>query len=232
VTNVHPRDLVLRKQGQEVLVEAKVVGNNSEFAVREAIGQLFAYRYFLYSMQERSGPTMLALFSEPVGDAFVDLLTQLTISAAWFDNGEWHGSAEFGGMLRLAVADLDLDALRRQIQGRLTRSESIDDVLAASEHLARRRAELLGREPTQADLEFAASILCWYPFKTPPPEHVEEDLMSIRETVVSGVSEGDTRRLDEIVPDRTLVADSAELAAGQQRGVRSFLGPAADDLLQ
>jgi hypothetical protein len=44
-TNVHPRDLTLRGAGAEVLVEAETVGRNAEFAVREAIGQLFTYRH-------------------------------------------------------------------------------------------------------------------------------------------------------------------------------------------
>jgi alkanesulfonate monooxygenase SsuD/methylene tetrahydromethanopterin reductase-like flavin-dependent oxidoreductase (luciferase family) len=108
------------------------------------------------------------------------------------------------------VADLDLDALGEQIQGRLTASESVDDAVAAAEHLARRRAELLGREPTQADLEFAASIFCWYPFRTLPPEEVQHELALIRQGAVAGAARGDTQRLDEIVPDRTLVVNRTE----------------------
>lgn len=81
-TNVHHRDLVLRKPGHEVLVEAKTVGNNAELAVRAAIGQLFTYQYFVYEQQGCETPMLLALFSAPVGDAFVDLLTQLAITAA------------------------------------------------------------------------------------------------------------------------------------------------------
>lgn len=137
--------------------------------------------------------------------------------------GQWYVATDMAG--------LDLDTLGRQIQDRLTESESIEEALAASEYLARRRARLLGREPTQADLEFAASILCWYPFRTLPPEQVQHELALIRESAVSGAAEGDTRLLDETVPDRTLVVDRSELAAQQQRGIQAFLGPAADDFL-
>ena len=91
-TNVHPRDLVIRRLSQEVIVEAKTVGNNAEFAVRDAIGQLFAYRHFLYRARGHADPILLALFSEPVGDAFVALLTELGIQTAWFADGAWVGT--------------------------------------------------------------------------------------------------------------------------------------------
>jgi hypothetical protein len=68
------------------------------------------------------------------------------------------------------MADLDLDALRSELQESLEPGEDMDDVLATVRHLADRRANALGRETEQADLEFTASILCWYPFKTPPPD--------------------------------------------------------------
>jgi hypothetical protein len=97
-TNVHPRDLVLRKPGYEVFVEAKNVGNNAELAVRAAIGQLFTYRHFVYD-QQRENFTLLALFSEPVGAASVDLLTELGITAGWFKDGSWEGSNELDGLL-------------------------------------------------------------------------------------------------------------------------------------
>ena len=100
-TNVHPRDLVLKKTSLEVMVEAKTVGNNAEFAVRDAIGQLLAYRQFVYRSRDASDPVLLALFSEPVGTAFVELLTSLGIAAAWFDAGSWKGSVELEGLLQL-----------------------------------------------------------------------------------------------------------------------------------
>lgn len=98
-TNVHPRDLVLRSPSREVVVEAKTVGNNAEFAVRDAIGQLFAYRHFLYRARSQPDPTLLALFSEHVGDAFVALLTALGIEIAWFADGTWVGSDPLSGLL-------------------------------------------------------------------------------------------------------------------------------------
>lgn len=91
VTNVHPRDLVLRSSGAEVLCEVKVVRANAEFAVREAIGQLITYRHFLYDADSR--PLLLAVFSSAVGNAFVDLLEDLDIGSVWpIGNDQWRGS--------------------------------------------------------------------------------------------------------------------------------------------
>jgi hypothetical protein len=98
-TNVHPRDLVLSKASQEVLVEAKTVPNNAELAVREAIGQLFAYRHFIYRARGQSDPILLALFAEPVGDAFATLLTDLGITTGWFSDRTWRGTARLDGLL-------------------------------------------------------------------------------------------------------------------------------------
>lgn len=91
VTNVHPRDMILRGE-HEVLCEMKVVKANAEFAVREAIGQLFTYRYFYHSQNEHQ-PILLAIFSAPIGNAFVELLEQLGITSIWSLGGtSWDGS--------------------------------------------------------------------------------------------------------------------------------------------
>jgi hypothetical protein len=94
--NVHPCDLTVESAACHWLVEAKTVGANAERAVREAIGQLFGYRHFCYREVHRPDPSLVALFSEPVGDAFVDLLTSLGIEAVWLDSGEWRGRAPSG----------------------------------------------------------------------------------------------------------------------------------------
>lgn len=72
----HPRDLVLYSDSGTYLVEAKVVyrGNATE-AVRAAAGQLLTYAYFLYPQDDQ--PNRVALFSEPVGSAYVDFLSRL-----------------------------------------------------------------------------------------------------------------------------------------------------------
>jgi hypothetical protein len=88
---VHPRDLTLRRPGEEVLVEAETVGPNAEPAVREAIGQLFTYQHLLYRERSKPDPILLAVFSEPIGDAFVSLLNDLGIAAVWLENGAWRG---------------------------------------------------------------------------------------------------------------------------------------------
>jgi hypothetical protein len=93
ITNVHPRDMVLRKTDErEVLCEVKVVRANAEFAVREAIGQLITYRRFLYGV-DSPRPRMLGVFSDEIGDAFVELLTELEIESVWsVPGGLWDGS--------------------------------------------------------------------------------------------------------------------------------------------
>lgn len=101
-TNVHPRDLVLRTDAAEWLVEAKVVylGNATD-AVRAALGQLLTYRYFLYGTETEA--SLLALFSEPVGDAYVIFLARYGIESVWREAGMWVGSA---GAERARLAQL------------------------------------------------------------------------------------------------------------------------------
>jgi len=87
----HPRDLILRKGSEEWLVEAKVVrrGNATE-AVRGALGQLYSYRFNFYKNIKLTG--MVALFSESIGNLYVDFLTQCDILPVWWDGGQWRGS--------------------------------------------------------------------------------------------------------------------------------------------
>lgn len=89
-TNVHPRDLTFRCGDMEWLVEAKIVRDHAAQAVREAIGQLLEYEFLIY--KDRKPPQKLALFSEPVGDAYISLLTSLQIAAIWKSNGKWIAS--------------------------------------------------------------------------------------------------------------------------------------------
>jgi hypothetical protein len=92
--NVHPRDAVVVRDREHWLIEAKTVTTNAEDAVRAAIGQLFAYRHFYYRARNEADPRLVALFSEPVGDAFVGLLTSLDIEAIWHLGGDrWAGLA-------------------------------------------------------------------------------------------------------------------------------------------
>ncbi|MFJ9581433.1 MrcB family domain-containing protein [Streptomyces sp. NPDC101191] len=93
----HPKDLVLRPQGaseessEEWLVEAKVVRNgNPTQAVREAIGQLYEYRHFLYL--KRPDPFLIGLFSEEIG-AYAPYLEDQGIASVWRDGSGWGGSA-------------------------------------------------------------------------------------------------------------------------------------------
>jgi MrcB-like, N-terminal domain len=95
-TNVHPRDLTLRRGEDEWLVEAKVVyRGNATTAVRDAIGQLLQYRHFLYPIESRV--RLVALFTEPVGKAYVGLLASAGIEAVWKGPGGWQGDAAAQG---------------------------------------------------------------------------------------------------------------------------------------
>ncbi|MDA0563634.1 DUF3578 domain-containing protein [Streptomonospora sp. S1-112] len=90
-TNVHPRDLLLHHGSKVWLVEAKVVyQGNATNAVRDAIGQLFTYRHFLHSTPPE--PHMVALFTESIGQGYVDLLESLSIASVWKTRNGWHGS--------------------------------------------------------------------------------------------------------------------------------------------
>lgn len=98
VSSDHPTDLVLRKGPEVILVEAKVIyrGNATE-AVRAAVGQLFSYAYFLFNVPRPL--TKIALFSEPIGDAYVEFLASLNIGTVWHQDGDWRGWPKYIGEL-------------------------------------------------------------------------------------------------------------------------------------
>lgn len=92
-TNVHPRDLVARRNGEDWLIEAKVVRRgNVSHAVREAIGQLATYAFLLYPAHVQ--PRRMALFTEPIGDVYVRLLSHQGIASVWPTEDGWVGSRE------------------------------------------------------------------------------------------------------------------------------------------
>ena len=91
---MHPRDLVLRKAGtaNEWMVEAKVVkACNARLPVREAVGQLFEYRHFLYESASKANPYLVALFTEDI-HAFSDYLESHGIASVWKTPQGWAGS--------------------------------------------------------------------------------------------------------------------------------------------
>lgn len=90
-TAVHPRDLEVQRGQDEVgLIEVKVVYNgNAAHAVREAVGQLLEYSHFHYP--SGVNPIKVAVFSEGVGEAFVDYLQMLGIATVWRDGTAWSG---------------------------------------------------------------------------------------------------------------------------------------------
>ncbi|MGW1128552.1 MrcB family domain-containing protein [Streptomyces sp. NPDC002526] len=90
-TNVHPRDMVIIKNGVHWLAEAKFIRRgNATGAVREALGQLATYAFCLYPPD--APPRQLALFSEPVGEVYTRLLEHHGIAAVWPTDEGWGGS--------------------------------------------------------------------------------------------------------------------------------------------
>ncbi|WP_063735455.1 MrcB family domain-containing protein [Streptomyces sp. RTd22] len=89
---MHPKDLVLRKDDVEWLVEAKSVkrGNPTK-AVREALGQLSEYSYFLYEEQGHPKPHLLALFTEDI-KVYAPYLEDRGIASVWKTIDGWAGS--------------------------------------------------------------------------------------------------------------------------------------------
>jgi MrcB-like, N-terminal domain len=100
-TSEHPKDLVLRREPSEWLIEAEVLRRgNATDAVREAVGQLLSYRYFL--CDKNSPPRLVGLFTEPIGEAYVSFLEDLGIAAVWKQDGRWIGS---GSARAAGIAD-------------------------------------------------------------------------------------------------------------------------------
>ncbi|AXE26518.1 hypothetical protein C0216_26460 [Streptomyces globosus] len=99
--HVHPKDLTLQQSdagqaptpdGPEWLVEAKVVRRGrADAAVREAIGQLREYSYFLYREKKLPVPHLIALFSEDIG-VFAPYLEDQGIAAIWQTADGWAGT--------------------------------------------------------------------------------------------------------------------------------------------
>jgi hypothetical protein len=91
VSSPHPCDLVVERGAGKWLIEAKTVrAGNGEYAAREALAQLLFYRRFLYSASDFIGKT--ALFSEDIGDLFVQFFDELGIGVVWKEGREWSGS--------------------------------------------------------------------------------------------------------------------------------------------
>ncbi|NXY99757.1 DUF3578 domain-containing protein [Streptomyces sp. BR123] len=96
--HIHPKDLIL-KQGDvlspgdpEWLVEVKVVRKGDvTAAVREAVGQLREYGYFLYREKQLAAPHLIALFSEDIG-AYGPYLEDQGIAAIWQTGDGWAGT--------------------------------------------------------------------------------------------------------------------------------------------
>ncbi|MFF4413204.1 MrcB family domain-containing protein [Streptosporangium sp. NPDC001559] len=91
-TVVHPRDMTVVHNGNEWLIEVKMVRRGDAVsATREAIGQLLSYRHFLYP-DRMEYVKMLAVFNEYIGDACVQLLETLNIASVWREGTTWSGS--------------------------------------------------------------------------------------------------------------------------------------------
>jgi len=88
-------DLLMRDgKGNEWLIEAKTVTDDGESAVRDAIGQLLAYRHEYYTKKDRPQPHLLALLNRPVAQMWLELLDELGIGAVSWDGESWFCDAE------------------------------------------------------------------------------------------------------------------------------------------
>jgi hypothetical protein len=97
--NIGKRDLLMRDEADvEYLIEAKTVSHDGEAAVRDAIGQLFAYRHQYYDKAAR--PKMVALFNLPIDQMWQDLLLELEIAWIARDGASWSASADLTPLLR------------------------------------------------------------------------------------------------------------------------------------
>jgi hypothetical protein len=84
------RDLVLvNSSGVEILVEAKTVGQSQESVVRQAIGQLFSYRYVYYDGKDIP---LVALFNRPIAELWQGLLTSINIDFIYSHESKWEGT--------------------------------------------------------------------------------------------------------------------------------------------
>ncbi|WDZ85570.1 hypothetical protein [Micromonospora cathayae] len=93
VTSVHPRDLELTLDHRVWLAEVKMVyGGDVSGAARAALGQLIEYRHFFYDPQDPPG--MLGIFSEPLGDAHVGMLSSVGVACVWRSDTGWDGSRQ------------------------------------------------------------------------------------------------------------------------------------------
>lgn len=91
ITTVHPRDMELTRTGRVWLAEVKMVySGDVSGAARAALGQLIEYRHFFYDPS--NPPGLLALFSEPLGDAYVGMLGSLGVASVWRSGIGWGGS--------------------------------------------------------------------------------------------------------------------------------------------
>jgi hypothetical protein len=106
---------------------------------------------------------------------------------------------------------------------RLTEEENYDDVLIGSAYLGARRASLLDRSGGTDDLIFVLSIFCWWPGKPDPPPGVQDQLHLVRREAFRRAARGHWDRLDQVVPDATLLFSPSELFEAQGRGLSAFL---------
>jgi hypothetical protein len=89
VSNPNNQDLLLETTGRKWIVEAKVLYRGDAMsAARDALSQLFDYRYFLHDDDLSVG--LVALFSESIGDAYAGLLTARGIEPVWHEPGKYH----------------------------------------------------------------------------------------------------------------------------------------------
>jgi hypothetical protein len=130
----------------------------------------------------------------------------------------------------------DMDLISQIIHNRLTPGELLEDVLAGSAFLARRRATLAGQDLGVDHLIYILSLFTWWPFKPDLSNPAEILLLQFRSDLFRGASNGDFERFAN-VPDEILGLSTIELL-GRQLGepeeylaALGILGPSQEDLV-
>jgi len=118
-------DLLMRdSRGNEWLVEAKSVTDDGESAVRDAIGQLFAYRHEYYTKRDRPHPHLLALLNRPVAQMWLELLEELGIGVISWNGESWSCDTKTIGRFGFPLATTSPGTTRHSPRDYLPESES------------------------------------------------------------------------------------------------------------
>jgi hypothetical protein len=128
------------------------------------------------------------------------------------------------------IAQSDIVRAKQLIDDNIQPGEDVDDILAGAIRTARRRAEVLRKEPDYGDIEFVLSVFTWNPLKPRVSIELENQLRSIRRWAFAGAASGSFGNLERILPERTLELPAESLFEAHKVGLEAFLAPEAPEL--